>query len=199
MPGSRLGRVTWMLEEIGEPYEIVPCKPHDETIKALNPSGKMPALIDGDFVLVDSGAIVGYLADKYAPTILSAPSGTRERAMIDSFVQFAQSELESGPWHKAQNRFVLPEHLRRDVDDLVAYEFGTACHALEARLGDRSYAVDERFTIADLMLGHCAAWARMARLEISSPALNAYFDSILDRPALARARAREAEAKAAAG
>ncbi|MEX6505008.1 glutathione S-transferase family protein [Jiella sp. M17.18] len=197
MPGSRLTRVTWMLEELGEPYEIVPCMPNDATISALNPSGKMPALIDCEFTLVDSAAIVSYLADRHAPETLTAPSGTRERALIESFVYFVQSEFEVPPWRKAQNRFVLPEALRRDVDDVVAYELGRAVGALEARLGGRAFAVGDRFTIADLMIGHAGAWVRGARLSIGSDAVNAYLDAILARPALARAREREAAAKAA--
>ena len=196
MPGSRLTRVTWMLEELGEPYEIVPCMPHDATITALNPSGKMPALVDDDFVLVDSAAIVSYLADRHAPDTLTAPSGTRERAQIESFLFFAQSEFEAGPWRKAQNRFALPEHLRRDVDDVVGYEFAGAVAALEVRIGGRPFAVGDRFTIADLVLGHVGAWARAAKLPIGSDRLNAYLDGIVARPAFARARQREAEAKA---
>ena len=43
-PGSRLTRVTWMLEELGEPYEIVRAKQHSETMRRYNPTGKMPAL-----------------------------------------------------------------------------------------------------------------------------------------------------------
>ena len=57
-PGSRLTRVTWMLEELGQPYEIVKAKMHTETMLRYNPSGRMPALADGDLVITDSAAIV---------------------------------------------------------------------------------------------------------------------------------------------
>ena len=65
-PGSRLTRVTWMLEELGHPYEIVKAKQHSETMRRYNPSGKIPALVDGDFVLTDSAAICAYLGEKHA-------------------------------------------------------------------------------------------------------------------------------------
>lgn len=64
-PGSRLTRVTWMLEELGEAYDIVVAKPHSEIMRSYNPSGKVPALVDGDLVVTDSAAICIYLADKH--------------------------------------------------------------------------------------------------------------------------------------
>ena len=53
----------------------------------------------------------------------------------------------------------------------------------------------DRFTAADVLLGHCGQWARGARFEIRSDRVNAYFDRVLARPALARAKAKEAEAQ----
>ena len=45
---SRAMRVMWMLEELGQPYEHVPCGPRSDAAKQYNPSGKIPALVDGD-------------------------------------------------------------------------------------------------------------------------------------------------------
>lgn len=64
-PRTRAMRVIWMLEELGEPYELDPAMPHSDTVKALNPCGKVPVLIDGDTVLTESVAICTYLADKH--------------------------------------------------------------------------------------------------------------------------------------
>ena len=49
----------------------------------------------------------------------------------------------------------------------------------------------DRFTAADVILGHCGQWARGARFDVASERVNAYFDRVLARPALARAKARE--------
>ena len=62
-PGSRLTRVTWMLEELGQPYEIVKTKQHTDVMRRHNPSGKGPALVDGDLVLSQSGAIQCHVAE----------------------------------------------------------------------------------------------------------------------------------------
>ena len=60
---SRAFRVYWMLEEINVDYEGVPIKPRSIELRKINPSGKIPVLIDNDIVISDSMAILTYLAD----------------------------------------------------------------------------------------------------------------------------------------
>lgn len=192
-PGSRLTRVTWMLEELGQPYDIVRAKQHTETMRRYNPSGKMPALVDGDFTLTDSAAICIYLGEKHLDAGMGGVSPA-ERAEIASWLFFAQSELEAPLWNKLKHRMLLPEEQRADVGAWVAAEFAIETANLERRLGDRRFALGDRFTAADVVLGHCGQWARGAKFHIPSDAVNAYFDRVLSRPALARAKAREAAA-----
>jgi glutathione S-transferase len=195
-PGSRLTRVTWMLEELGEPYEIVKAKQHSDVMYRYNPSGKIPALVDGDLVLTDSAAICLYLGDKHADKGLG-PNSPAERGVMNSWLFFAQSELEAPLWNKLKHRLLLPEELRAEVGPWTKMEFDREIATLEKRLGDNAYAMGDRFTAADIIIGHCGQWARGAKFEIKSDKVNAYFDRVLGRPALARARAREEEAKAA--
>lgn len=196
-PGSRLTRVTWMLEEVGEPYEIVKAKQHSETMKRYNPTGKIPALVDGDFVLTDSAAICTYLAKKHADKGFGPQPGLRGEARMDSWMQFAQSEFEAPLWNKLRHKFILPEPCRADVSAATAHDFAREVTALEAKLGDRPYALGDRFSAVDVILGHCGQWARGGRFAIASDAVNAYLDRVLARPALSRAREREKEAAAA--
>lgn len=193
-PGSRMTRVTWMLEELGQPYEILRAKQHTDTMLRYNPSGKMPALVDGDFVLTDSAAICAYLADKHPECGMGAADG-KERAAIASWLFFVQSELEAPLWNKLKHRLMLPEGERVDVGPWTAAEFAREIVALDRRLGDRAFAMGDRFTAVDVVLGHCGQWARGAKFEIRPDRVNAYFDRVLARPALARARAREAETR----
>ncbi len=109
-PQSRTMRVLWLLEELGLAYEVVPSKPHQETIYAVNPSGKIPALIVDGETIYDSTAICTYLADKHSG--LSFPTGTLERARQDSFTNFALDEMDSILWMSAKHTFVLPEDRR---------------------------------------------------------------------------------------
>ncbi len=190
-PGSRLIRVTWMLEELGQPYEIVRAKQHSETMMRYNPTGKIPALADGETVVTDSAAICAYLADKHADRGMGATTGA-ERGELYSWLFFAQAELEAPLWNKLKHRMILPEDMRAEVGPWAAYEFAREIANLDMRLGDRTFAMGERFTAADVILGHCGQWARGAKFEIASDRVNAYFDRVLARPALARAKEREA-------
>ena len=186
-------RVTWMLEEIGAAYEIEKAKPQSETARRYNPSGRVPALKDGDLVLTDSAAICLYLGEKHAEAGM-ASRDLGERARMDGWVHFAQSELEAPLWNKLKHRLLLPEELRIDVGPWAAWEFARDIKALDRRLGDQSYAMGDRFTAVDVIIGHIGSWSRGAKFEITSERVNAYLDRVLARPALARAKAREAEA-----
>jgi len=87
---------------------------------------------------------------------------------------------------------MLAEAERVDVGPWTAAEFTREICSLEARLGEHEFAMGDRFTAADVILGHCGQWARNAKFVIESDRVNAYFDRVLARPALARAKAREA-------
>lgn len=191
--GSRMTRVTWMLEEIGAAYEIEKAKPQSETARRFNPSGRVPALADGDLVLTDSAAICLYLGEKHSESGMASTS-LAERAQMDGWVHFAQSELEAPLWNKLKHRLLLPEELRVDVGPWAAWEFARDVKALDRRLGDHPFAMGGRFTAVDVILGHIGNWSRGAKFEVASDRVNAYLDRVLARPALERAKAREAEA-----
>ncbi|MFH1794773.1 MAG: glutathione S-transferase family protein [Pseudomonadota bacterium] len=196
-PGSRLTRVVWMLEELGEPYEIVRAKQYSETMKRFNPTGKMPALIDGDFVLTDSAAICAYLGEKHADKGMGPEPGLQGRAEMMSWMLYALSEFEQPMWNKLKHRFLLPTELRAEVAPWVKREFDTEIAALKAKLAGRPYALGDRFSAVDVILGHCGQWARSGKFEVASQPVADYFERVLSRPALARAKQREQEVQAA--
>lgn len=196
-PGSRLTRVVWMLEELGEPYEIVRAKQYSETMKRFNPTGKMPALIDGDFVLTDSAAICAYLGEKHADKGLGPNPGLRGRAEMMSWMLYALSEFEQPMWNKLKHRFLLPNEFRAEVAPWVKREFDIEIAALEAKLAGRPYALGDRFSAVDVILGHCGQWAKSGKFEVASKPVADYFERVLSRPALARAKQREQEVQAA--
>jgi glutathione S-transferase len=114
-----------------------------------------------------------------------------------SWMLYALSEFEQPMWNKLKHRFLLPNELRAEVAPWVGHEFSAEISALEAKLGGRPYALGDRFSAVDVILGHCGQWARSGKFEVASPAVADYFDRVLSRPALARAREREREAQAA--
>jgi glutathione S-transferase len=187
--GSRVSRALWMLEELGEPYEFIEVGRRSPEAYALNPSGKVPILIDGELRIADSAAICVYLADKHADAGFGANPGLAGRAEIDGWMHFAQSELEAPLWNKLRHRFILPPELRVDVGPAAAYDFASEVRALDGRLGDRAFALGERFSAVDVLLGDIGAWARSGRFRMESERVVAYLDRVLSRPARARAQA----------
>lgn len=186
-PKTRCMRVVWMLEELGVDYEIDPAPPHSEPILAVNPSGKVPALLAGDDVIIDSAAICQYLADKHGR--FTFPAGSIERAQQDSWMHYALDDVDSVLWFNAKNTFILPEELRSETArQACRHDFDKAMAVLETRLGANRYVMGDDFTVPDLLLGHCAGWAvNGAGWAISSKAVAAYFERVRSRPACLRA------------
>jgi len=187
-PAARPFRVLWALEELGQSYDIVPAKPQSKEALQHNPAGKIPVLLDGDDAIIDSVAIVQYLADKHGD--LTYPAGTVKRAQQDSFTQFACDDIDGVLWTMAKNLFVLPEAVRvPEVRKACEYDFALSMTALENRLGDNDYVMGDRFTIPDLLIGHCAGWAKNAKFPLPEGRIADYIERIRSRPAFIRSNA----------
>lgn len=188
-PKTRAFRVMWMLEELGEPYEIDPTPPRDKKLEAINPSLKVPILKDGGDYIIDSVAICQYLADKHHK--MTFPAGTIDRAHQDSFTQFAADDVESGLWQAAKHTFALPAEYRvEDAKRAARFDFDRAMKALSVRLDDKTYVMGEVFTVPDLLLGHCAGWAKAIGWPLPGGNVGAYFARVAARPAYLAAKAR---------
>lgn len=193
IPQTRAIRIIWMLEELGADYVVEPAAPRSDEAKKYNPSGKVPCLQIGDDVIIDSVAILQFLADKHGR--FSYPAGSIARAQQDSWTQFAVDDIESPIWFNAKNTFVLPEELRSETAKKACrYDFDQALSAMEVRLGRNTYVMGDEFTVPDIILGHCANWAQLgARWEIPDGPVLQYFDRVRARPGFERAmKAREA-------
>lgn len=185
---SRALRVIWMLEELEQPYELVPASPRSPEIKAHNPDGKVPALVVDGTALIDSVAIVQFLADRQGA--LTYPAGSLERAQQDSMTQFCVDEIEGALWTAAKNTFVHPkEHQKREIKETCRFEFNLAMERLARRLGDQPYIMGETFTVPDILIGHCAGWARAAKFSLPDGVVGDYFRRLEERPAFKRADA----------
>ena len=202
-PNSRSLRVAWALEEVGAAYEYIPVdlfkgEGRSPEFLALNPAGKVPVLSDGNLTLTESAAMVIYIADKYPASGLS-PAGSAASADCLRWYFFAVTELEQPLWTIAKHRFVLPAERRvAGIEDTALWEFANAAKLLAQALSMRNFIFGDRFTGADILLGHTLAWALSARIELGSARLEAYLDRLYSRPALIRARAREVAAGTAA-
>lgn len=186
---TRAFRVMWMLEELEQPYELVSAAPRSDSVIALNPSGKVPVLIDDGVPITDSTAIIQYLADRHGA--LTYPAGTRERARQDSLTQFLLDEYDAVLWTAARHTFVLPEELRVSaIKDTLHWEFLRSQDILKQRAGNGPFLMGEMMTVPDIILTHCLGWAQVAHFPIKDCWLSNYWAVIRERPAYKRAAAR---------
>lgn len=177
---SRAFRVMWLLEELGQPYNYIPEAPQSEMVRGLNPSGKIPILRDSDATITDSTAILTYLADKHGA--LTYPAGTAERAQQDSFTQTLLDEIETQLWVASRHSFILPKDKRvPEVKPTLMWEYERNMKLMMARCKG-PYLMGEMFTIPDIILTHCATWAKAAGFPTDNEDLLAYIKTTRARP-----------------
>ncbi len=193
-PMSR-GRIArWMLEEIGQPYEVQYLG-YDGAMKApayraINPMGKVPALVHDGRVVTEVAAICAYLADAF-PQAGLAPAPD-DRADYYRWLFFAAGPLEQAVVNKALG-FEVPEERR----STVGYDtFATTIDAVDQMLQTRDY-VTGTFSAADVYLGSHLAWGMQFGTIAPRPSFQAYVARGGARPALARANAADDAAMAA--
>ena len=185
---TRAFRVLWMLEELGINYDHVDCGPGSDTARKHNPSGKIPALIDGDDTLTDSVAIMTYLGDKHGA--LTAPAGTIARARQDALTFWLIDEFDAILWAAAKHSFVFPEENRvPQIKDSLKAEFIRSATLLSERI-DGPYLCGDTMTHADILATHCINWSIGAGFPRVDDKLNTWAKSLRDRPAFKAAMAK---------
>ena len=184
---NRTLRVIWTLEELGLLYDQVKGNPGSAEVKALNPSGKVPALVVDGEALPDSVAIMSFLSDRH--NALTFPAGSIERLRMDGHIHFLVEEFDGLLWVAAKNTFVNPpEHRASDVKPVLKWEFELSLQRLEDRL-QGPFLMGEHFTIADILAVHCLNWAYTAKFPDATPVLKDYAKRCRARPAYQRALA----------
>ena len=185
---SRAFRVMWMLEELGEPYTHTDTGPHSDIVKAVNPSGKVPVLREGDAVLTDSTAIMTYLADKHGK--LTYPAGTLERARPDALTHQVLDEVDALLWTAARHGFVLPMEYRvAGIKDSLKWEMAINLDRIAHQMTG-AFLMGDTMTLPDIVLTHCLGWAINARFAVEDENLRAYMDRLRSREAFQRATSR---------
>ena len=194
-PRSRAMRCLWMLEEMGEPYQLIEKSTRTDELQSaeylrLNPNARIPTLVDGDLVLWESMAINLYVAQKYEGPMHSVGPTVLGLAAQWSF--WAMLELEGLLLELLNHRAVLPEFARdpsyAERDELLLRR---PLGVLNNSLRGRDHLAGGNFTVADLNVASILAWGKMARLDLSAhPDVARWLDSCLTRPAYGRVRDR---------
>ena len=193
---SRAFRPLWLLHELGLEYEHVPLDYRGEELGdpaflAVNPNGRIPALVDGDLVLWESMAINLYLARRYGVDVGLWPKTIEGEALALQWSFWVMSEVERPLLSVLMHSRVLPTE-KRDAEK-VSRNLGllkAPLAVLDQALAGRDYLLGRYFTIADLNVAAVLAWCKPARLSLEDYAqLDGWLKRCLDRPARKQAQA----------
>jgi glutathione S-transferase len=195
---SRSSIILWMLEELGEPYDIKLLRLSEgDNLKpeylAINPMGKVPALRHGDTVITEGAAICTYLADEFPEKKLNIPVGTPRRGVYLKWLFFGPSCIEPAVIDRAAPR---KEEARRAM--LGYGDFDTTMNVVANAVAKSPWLMGEQFTAADVIVGATVRWGMMFKLLPERPEFTAYAARIAARPAAQRAEAKDKELGTAA-
>ncbi|HEX7743217.1 MAG TPA: glutathione S-transferase family protein [Sphingobium sp.] len=183
-PMSRGQIARWMLEEVGQPYEMVVLD-YDTSMKdanylAINPMGKVPAIVHAGKTVTEAAAICAYLADAFPKAGLAPP--TQDRANYYRWLFFAAGPVEAAVTNKALG-LAVPEGRERSAgygtfDDTIC--------TLESAVSGSSWICGDQFTAADVYVGSQIDWGLSFGTIPSRPAFEAYAAHLRERPAYKR-------------
>jgi glutathione S-transferase len=194
---SRSSIVLWMLEEVGQPYDIKLVKlSAGDNLKpdylAINPMGKVPALKHGDTVITEVAAICTYLADEFPLAKLNIPVGTPKRGVYLKWLFFGPGCMEPAVIDRAAPR---KEEARRAM--LGYGDFDTTMNVVAKAVARGPWLMGEQFTAADVVIGSNIRWGTIFKLIPERKEFTDYSARIAARPAAQRAEARDKELAAA--
>jgi glutathione S-transferase len=196
-PNTRAIRVIWVLEEIGVKAEIksmpYPPRKHAPDYFAVNPTGMVPLLIDGEVRLSESMAICDYLATKHGSPLVVPPNDP-ERPQFLQWLWYGESTLMTPLSRLNIVRQVERQFERKggpEVDTIIA---GARDHVaerlkmLEQRLEGRDFLVAGRLTLADISVSYPLHLVGMLGVDnLLGPRSVAYRERLRARPAHQRA------------
>ena len=196
---SRTAWTIWMMLELGVQFRHVPivpayrvkdlqapdAPPHSMSaeFREINPSGKVPVVVDGDLVMHQSLAINLYLAKKHGGPLAAA--SLQEEALLAQWSLWVVNEVEPRLIVILEHRMMLPEGERDPaLADAAWAKLQKPFGVLEQMLTDRDYLVGNRFTVADLNVSIVMSLINRLQLDITRyPNVRAWLDTCLGRPA----------------
>jgi glutathione S-transferase len=195
---SRSSIVLWMLEELGQPYDIKLIKLSagdnlNPDYLAINPMGKVPALKHGDTVITEAAAICTYLADEFPGAKLNIPVGTPRRGVYLKWLFFGPSCIEPAVIDRAAPR---KEEARRGM--LGYGDFDTVMNVVAQAVAKGPWLMGEQFTAADVIVGANIRWGMMFKMIPPRQEFLDYAARIAARPAAQRAEAKDKDLAAKA-
>lgn len=187
-PASRAYRVLWMATELGLDFENVPTNFRTGEQKApeylaINPNGRVPAIVDDKVTMCESLSINLYLSKRYPGPL--TPASLEEDALATQWSIWALTEVEPHTVAILLQKFVVPEDKR---DPAVVSKAEATLVApfkvLDDTLAGREWLVGDRFTVADLNVCGVVSTALRIGFDMAPyPHVAGWLDRCLARPA----------------
>ena len=190
-PASSAGRTHLVLEEIGVPYNYHRTNLRDPATKAeflkINPSGRVPYIIDGDLRMQESIAINFYLAEKYAPQLWS--TAVAERAQIYAWSLWSITNVQSEGMRFARHTFLIPAAESRSTYEAETGKANTQklMGELEQALGASEYLVGGKLSVADYNVASVVNLVAGFKIAALGAHTQAWLDRMKARPAWQKA------------
>jgi len=188
-PNSRAGRIIWLMEELGLPYEVNRMAFHPKDLKsdehrARHPLGRIPVLEDGEVTIYESGAILEYVLARHKD------GGLKPAVDAPTFPAYLQwfhycEGMVMPPINTIVVQTILLPEDRRDATVLGQAQrlLTKALAPVDEALAGKDYLIGD-FSAADLMLGHAAFMAnRLGCVPEEMANLKAYVQRVSERPA----------------
>ncbi len=189
-PRTRASRILWLLEELGEPFEVVevdirnPEARTDPAFMEASPMGKVPAISDGEVQMADSAAIGLYLADRYPDAGLAPAIDAPQRGRYLFWMTFTPGVIEPAMAERFNGWEVNPAAIGWGSFDLMI-------ETLQLGLQPGPWLLGETFSAADVLVGSSVNFMRLFGILPDNAVLNDFVGRCLARPAYAKALGRD--------
>ena len=189
-PNSRSSGTLILLEELGVPYELHVLnmqtgEQRQPAYLAVNPMGKVPAILHGDALVTEQAAIYIYLADLFPEAGLAPKLTDLNRGPYLRWMVFYAACFEPAVVDKAMKREPGPLAMSPYGD------FDAVLSAVTDRLEAGPYMLGQTFSAADVLWGTALQWITMFGLVAATPAIKGYIERVCSRPAAIRVRERD--------
>jgi glutathione S-transferase len=183
-------KVLWCAEELGLSYRRIDAgmafgRNTEPGYLAMNPNGRVPTLVDGDFVLWESNSIMRYFALVHGQGAPIYPDAPQARTAVDRWLDWTLSTLQP------VDRPVFWALVRTPLDkrDMIAIQKDADAEAVvwripDAHLAARQFIEGDQFTLADIALGaYARRWFGVEGISKPRlPNLERWFAQFASRP-----------------
>lgn len=195
-PQSRSGGTLALLEELDADYELHVLNLRSGSNRqadylAVNPMGKVPAVLHEGVLVTEQPAVMMYLAELFPANGLAPPPGDPRRGPYLRWMVFYGSCFEPA---------LVDRSMKREPAPIATSPYGTwelVLDTLTGQLAQGPYMLGEQFSAADVLWGSALNWTTLFKLVPGLPVIRAYVDRVMARPAMQRAAAKDAELAAA--